>query len=252
MYIQSSKNARVKQWKKLDQRKEREKTQSYLIEGFHLVEEAIKSKADILEFLIQEDIDTPLLEEVDISKHRFLSEEAAKAIQQTETSQGIFAVIKMPTEKPITQVSAPYLFLDHVQDPGNVGTMIRTADAAGFEGVILGEGCADVYNDKTLRSAQGSHFHLAVFQEDLENMIHSFKKMNLPVYGTALDPKANSYQEVDPTGPFALIMGNEGQGMSDTLLSQTTANLYIPLKGQAESLNVGVAAGILMFSLWKN
>lgn len=251
MYIQSSKNTRIKQWKKLEQRKEREKTNTYLIEGFHLIEEAIKANAEIIEIMIQEEISTPLLEKVPQDKIVVLSQEAARAIRTTESSQGIFAVLAMNSPKEFKDIEAPYLFLDGVQDPGNVGTMIRTADAAGFEGVILGEGCADLYNDKTLRSAQGSHFHLNIQRQSMEEAIQFFRQHSFPVYGTALDPQAKVYTSVNPHSPFGLVMGNEGQGVREEVLAQTNANLYIPIKGRAESLNVGVAAGILMFSLWR-
>lgn len=251
MYIQSAKNTRVKQWKKLEQRKEREKTNTYMIEGFHLVEEAIKANASIIEIMVQEGISTPILENVPQDKIIVLSEEATKAIRTTESSQGIFAVLAMIPLQEIKDIHAPYLFLDGVQDPGNVGTMIRTADAAGFEGVVLGEGCADLYNDKTLRSAQGSHFHLNIQRQSIEEAILIFKHNSFPVYGTALDPQAKVYTSINRQSPFGLVMGNEGQGVRDEVLSQTDANLYIPIKGRAESLNVGVAAGVLMFALWK-
>lgn len=250
MYIQSSKNPRLKQWKKLEQRKEREKTQTYILEGVHLVEEALKAKAAIVEVMIHENFSSPLLDTLPPDKLITLSEEATAAIRTTEHSQGIFAVVQMDTPSEQEAIQAPYLFLDGVQDPGNVGTMIRTADAAGFAGVVLGDGCADLYNDKTLRSAQGSHFHLHIQKATIETAMASFQQKGLPVYGTALDPKAKVYTDVRPKGPFGLIMGNEGQGVRQDILDHTDQNLYIPIQGRAESLNVGVAAGILMFSLW--
>jgi len=251
MYIQSAKNERVKQWRKLTTKKEREKTRTYRIEGFHLVEEAIKSGANIKEIMIESDIETNLLKQFPEEKIFTLSPEAAQAVSGTETTQGIFAIIEMPEEQELEEITAPFLLLDQVQDPGNVGTMIRTADAAGFQGVILGEGSADVYNDKTLRSAQGSHFHLSLYRKDLNEILFFFKNKKIPIYGTALNKQAKSYRSLLPSDPFALIMGNEGNGMSEELLNQTTENLYIPILGEAESLNVGVAAGILMFSLWQ-
>ena len=99
---------------------------------------------------------------------------------------------------------------------------------------------------------QGSQFHLNLYEGDLAKWIEDFKMVNAPVYGTQLNPQAKSFRDVEPGKTFALIMGNEGQGMSEQLLSQTTANLYIPMRGQAESLNVAVSAGILMFQLNKN
>jgi len=139
--------------------------------------------------------------------------------------------------------------LDHVQDPGNVGTLIRTADAAGFSGVILGEGSADIYSTKVLRSMQGSHFHLPVVSANLFEVIDQLKKEKVPVYGTELNPAAITYTSIPESASVALILGNEGQGVQKELLTQTDQNVYIPLYGAAESLNVGVAGGILMYHI---
>ncbi|KPD01469.1 putative TrmH family tRNA/rRNA methyltransferase [Geobacillus sp. BCO2] len=140
------------------------------------------------------------------------------------------------------------LLIDAVQDPGNLGTMIRTADAAGIDAVILGEGCADLYNAKVVRATQGSLFHLPVVNGDLAQWIARFKEQGIPVYGTALE-KAVDYRTVPLSSSFALLVGNEGSGIRPELLGLTTENVYIPIYGQAESLNVAVAAGILLYSL---
>jgi TrmH family RNA methyltransferase len=138
--------------------------------------------------------------------------------------------------------------IDAVQDPGNVGTMIRTADAAGIDAVILGKGTADAYNPKTVRSAQGSHFHIPILKGDLSDWLRAFKSQKIPVYGTSLKDSV-TYNHVEPQSRFALIMGNEGSGLSQELLVKTDMNLKIPLLGQAESLNVAVATGILLYTL---
>ncbi|MGX7417518.1 TrmH family RNA methyltransferase [Carnobacterium gallinarum] len=248
--ILSTKNDRVKQWKKLQTKKGREKSGTYLIEGYHLLDEALKNQATLLAVIISEENQSnKLLLNEDIPQF-MISTEIAKQLSETETSQGIFAVIKMVSlTKENLDLTKPYLFLDNVQDPGNVGTMIRTADAAGFGGIVLGKGSVDLYNSKVLRSMQGSHFHLPIFQEDLTDWFALFKEHQIPVYGTELNEAAASYQTISPMDRFALVMGNEGNGMSESLLKATTKNLYIPIAGQAESLNVAVAAGILMFSL---
>ena len=142
-----------------------------------------------------------------------------------------------------------WLLLDKIQDPGNVGTLVRTADAAGFKGVVFGEGTADAYSPKVVRAMQGSQFHLEVLTGDLVEWTDALTANNLSVYGSQLNEAARSYREIESSTQFALIVGNEGQGMSDELAVKTTANLYIPIQGQAESLNVAIAGGILMFSL---
>lgn len=248
--IQSTKNQRVKDWKKLLKTKGRKKTGAFLVEGFHLVEEAIKANASIEQIIVREDlleVPFPLLKE----RTTIVSEEVAKELSDTETSQGIFAVIHKTSEVHVTEeIQAPFLFLDAVQDPGNVGTIIRSADAVGFQAVILGEETVDAYNPKTLRSAQGSHFHIDLIEQPLFESIEWFQNKGLPIYGTSLDKQALSYKEISPSDQFALIVGNEGAGVRPELLEKTTANLYIPIKGEAESLNVAIAASVLMFSLY--
>jgi TrmH family RNA methyltransferase len=126
--------------------------------------------------------------------------------------------------------------------------MIRTADAAGIDAVIVGKGSVDIYNPKVLRSAQGSHFHLPVISGDLTEWIDRLNEDDIPVYGTALE-NGSVFTEADSNEAFALLVGNEGSGVNKELLGKTTQNLYIPIYGKSESLNVAVAAGILLYFL---
>ena len=251
--ITSINNQQVKEWKKLHTKKERKKTQSYILEGYHLVEEALRfAKEDIKHIIVREDIlrnPEYLKLVIDPDFITTVSAQVANEISDTESNQGIFAVVSIPLAKEFDLIDKPFLLLDAVQDPGNVGTMIRTADAAGFQGVILGKGSVDLYNSKTLRSAQGSHFHLDVFEGDLNNYISEVKGQGLTVYGTALNEKAISYKEINEVNPFALIVGNEGSGISKEIMTLIDQNIYIPMKGQSESLNVAIAASIIMFHL---
>lgn len=247
--ILSKKNERVKKWKKLHTKKGRTQTDSYLIEGFHLVSEATQHQAEIKEFLVSEQVPEREYAAYPEEKVVIISKEIAEYLSDTETPQGVFAVIKKEEMSIPEDFKQPLLFLDNVQDPGNVGTMIRTADAAGFGGVVLGKGTVDLYNSKVLRSTQGSHFHFPVYDGDLMEWFEKLQHKGIPVYGTELNEEAVGYREIKAPEVFALVMGNEGKGMNKELLKQTTKNLYIPITGQAESLNVAVAAGILMFSL---
>ncbi|CAM3933842.1 RNA methyltransferase [Geobacillus stearothermophilus] len=243
--IESPKNARVKQWKKLLTKKGRDETGLFLIEGFHLVEEAVKSRAPLVELMVDERTAIPHGWDVSVPVV-IVTEAVMKAISSTETPQGIAAVCRqLPAELEGVKTA---LLIDAVQDPGNLGTMIRTADAAGIDAVILGEGCADVYNPKVVRATQGSLFHLPVVKGDLAQWIARFKEQGIPVYGTALE-NAVDYRTVPPSSSFALLVGNEGSGVRREWLEMTTETIYIPIYGQAESLNVAVAAGILLYSL---
>lgn len=253
MVIQSTKNERIKEWKKLHTKKGRSKTSQYIIEGDHLVEEAVLHNASIDNVIISEERERPIfLQDIPSEQIVSVSKNVAAYLAETETTQGIFAIISMDSNEKPSTLNGGYLFLDAVQDPGNVGTMIRTADSLGFSGVVLGVGTVDVYNEKTLRSAQGSHFHIDVWQGELEEWMDVFQAEKYPVYGTALDEKAVSIPQFTPPSTFALIMGSEGSGVGKKLLERTDANLYIPMRGQAESLNVAVAAGIVMYQLVEN
>jgi len=247
--ITSVKNQRVKNWKKLLTKKGRIKTNQYIIEGVHLIEEAIYFNSQIREIIIREDISTDHFVFPDNSAIVLVSKEVAREISDTETNQGIFATIEFEDDENSISFDNPVLLLDKIQDPGNVGTLIRTADAAGFSGVIIGNGTVDPYNPKTLRSAQGSHFHIPVISGLLKEWIKTLNSRSIPVYGTNLDENSISYKEIKRDNHFALIVGNEGNGVSEGILKLTDRNLHIPMKGKAESLNVAVAASILMFSL---
>ena len=247
-HIQSAKNPQVKQWKKLLTKKEREKTHTYLIEGFHLVEEALNHKEEILELIITEETNLPSSWDISNILLTYITPEISREISDTETAQGVFALCEMKETDISALENKKYLLLDAVQDPGNIGTMIRTADAAGIDAVILGKGTVDLYNPKVLRSAQGSHFHIDILTGDLKDWIGKLKSAGIPVYGTALEG-ASSFKEAEPGQAFALLMGNEGNGVSKELLGLTDQNLYIPIYGKSESLNVAVAAGILLYYL---
>ena len=251
--ITSVNNQQIKDWKKLHTRKERKKTNTYLVEGFHLVEEALTyNREAIQQLIVREDIltsDAYLAIRMHPRKVTTVSVQVAAELSETETNQGIFAVVSFETTDFPEMIDGPFLLLDAVQDPGNVGTMIRTADAAGFQGVVLGKGTVDLYNSKTLRSAQGSHFHIEVYDGDLSEFISRLKDQKVKIYGTALNEHAESYKTIDEKGLFALMVGNEGSGISYDMMALVDQNIYIPMKGQSESLNVAIAASILMFYL---
>ena len=250
--LTSIKNQHVKDWKKLATKKGREKFNAYLLDGWHLVEEALKSGRELTaligtaaELAAHEDIVARFPKVYEVTPA------ILNRVLDTVTPQGIAAIAPLPAHqfKPGMDLSGAWLFLDRVQDPGNVGTMIRTADAAGFAGVVVSHRSADLFSPKVVRSMQGSQFHLQLFTGDLTKWVADFTAAKIPVFGTQLNPQAKSYLDVEPRENFALIMGNEGHGMAADLLEQTTANLYIPMRGEAESLNVAVSAGILMFAL---
>lgn len=254
--ITSVHNQLIKDIKKLYTKKGRKKQNAYLLDGWHLVQEAIVAGSSFIHVLATKkayDQYQSALAALDVI---LISEEIAQSISQTKTPQGIFATVAIPETNeldPSDAVTAKHswLLLDGVQDPGNIGTMVRTADACGMDGVIFGQGCADMYHPKVIRAMQGSQFHLKLASGNLAAWVAGLKQNDVPVFGSELNEAAKDYRTVGQFEHFGLIMGNEGAGMQQSLLEATTKNLYIPIKGKAESLNVGVAAGVLMFALHK-
>ena len=240
--ITSKANSVVKNAKKLHQKKYRKS--AYLIEGWHLFEEAVQAGVTIEKVFALESYRDQLAA---FPQTVWVSEEILRDLADTQTPQGIVAVIQKEEVGLPDFSQGKFLFLEDVQDPGNVGTMIRTADAAGFTGVIVSDKSADIYSLKTLRSMQGSHFHLPIYRMPVATFIEEAKKSNLPILATTLSKESKDYRELSPLEDFVLVMGNEGQGISSIMAESADQLVHIGMKGRAESLNVAIAAGILMF-----
>ena len=240
--ITSKANSVVKNAKKLHQKKYRKS--AYLIEGWHLFEEAVQAGVTIEKIFALESYRDQL---VAFPQTIWVSEEILLDLADTQTPQGIVAVIQKEEVGLPDLHQGKYLFLEDVQDPGNVGTMIRTADAAGFTGVIVSDKSADIYSLKTLRSMQGSHFHLPIYRMPLVSFVEEAKKSNLPILATTLSRESKDYRELSSLENFVLVMGNEGQGISSVMAESADQLVHIGMKGRAESLDVAIAAGILMF-----
>ena len=240
--ITSKANSVVKNAKKLHQKKYRKS--AYLIEGWHLFEEAVQAGVRIEKIFALESYQDQLAA---FPQTVWVSEEILLDLADSQTPQGIVAIVQKEEVDLPDLHQGKFLFLEDVQDPGNVGTMIRTADAAGFTGVIVSDKSADIYSLKTLRSMQGSHFHLPIYRMPLATFVEEAKKSNLPILATTLSRESKDYRELSSLENFVLVMGNEGQGISSVMAESADQLVHIGMKGRAESLNVAVAAGILMF-----
>ena len=246
--ISSPKNEKIKDLVKLQTAKGRKKAGMYLLEGEHLVEEAIKEKAPMELILVTsnrlEDYQN-LLAHTDVQVI-VVSPDVFHKLSMTETTQGVLAVVKI-----VKQDSLPYsgrfIVLDAVQDPGNLGTIVRTADAAGFDAVVLGTGTVDLYNDKVIRSMQGSHFHIPVFQADLREYLSALKNQGVEVAVTALHRDSKDYSILQGKSDIVIVVGNEGQGVSSEVIELADVVVTIPMFGKAESLNVAIASALLMY-----
>ena len=242
--ITSKANSVVKNAKKLHQKKYRKS--SYLIEGWHLFEEAVQAGVTIEKIFALESYRDQL---AIFPQTVWVSEDILLDLADSQTPQGIVAVVQKEEVGQSDLSQGKFLFLEDVQDPGNVGTIIRTADAAGFTGVIVSDKSADIYSLKTLRSMQGSHFHLPIYRMSSQALLKAAKEAVIPVLATTLSKDSVDYRELPSIENFVLVMGNEGQGISPLMAESADQLVHISMKGQAESLNVAVAAGILIFNL---
>ncbi|MCQ2551005.1 MAG: RNA methyltransferase [Clostridia bacterium] len=248
--IESLDNRIIKQCIKLQTKKYRDQEGRYLLEGPNLVEEAIKNGAKVEAILVKEDFNFDYqIPDIDIY---FLGDRLFSKISLTDTPQGIMAIVKKqePELDSFLKEGGNVLVLDKLQDPGNVGTMIRTADAAGYYGVILVKGSIDVYSPKVVRSAAGSLFRVPImYVDDYEKLEEILETKTIVATGFNTD---TYYYDVDLTKDIALVIGNEGNGVDERLMEKADQVVKIPMAGNIESLNAAVAAGILMYERNRN
>jgi len=231
----------------LEKRKARRKEEKFVVEGPHLVEEA----AEFIDFVVYAERlpILPKLEDLDIDCYKVSKKEFAE-ISEVETPQWILAVVKQQKFelRDILKVANPLIVCCvEVQDPGNLGTIIRTADAVGASGVILSRGTVDLYNSKTVRSTMGSLFHLPIVQaDDIVDTLETLKKKNVKLVAADLKGK-NDYFLTDYRNSTAILVGNEGAGMPAGIVDLCDEIVKIPMPGQAESLNVGVSTAVVLY-----
>lgn len=247
--LSSVSNGRYKYIKALSQKKNRVKYGEYCVEGIKSAHDAVKSGKKVTAIVVSSDFyngksfDCP-----DKTELLVFETSVFNKLCDTQTPQGIIAVIK--TEEPENEPSLdkPYVYCDNVTDPGNAGTIIRTADAAGFGGVIFSEGCVDIYSPKTVRASMGSFFNTDIYTGKNTEYLKELKKRGFNLFGGALTENTVDYRTADFKNPTVLVVGNEANGISEEVL-KLCRSVKIPILGSAESLNVSVAAGILMYEL---
>jgi len=255
-YISSASNPRVKEWAKLLERKYREREGKFLLEGVHLVKEALDAgwPLEVVAFDEGSGVMEDFEEYLDGGQQDGpswipVSPEIIMKCSETGTPQPIFAVAlkRPPVEDLIIQTEhGLVVVLDGVQDPGNVGTIVRSAAASGATAVVLGKGTADLYNPKTIRSTMGALFHVPVLEADLNVLLPEAIEHGAAVIGTSLQAAQSCY-EYDFCHNVWLVFGNEGSGMSTHVSALVHKNIIIPMTGRAESLNVAMAATVLLF-----
>lgn len=255
--ITSSSNSLIKHVKSLHRKKTRWETNSFFVEGIRAVEETIISKAEIEFFLYSDSLfeskgGEELLTLINKNYQNVynITDKLFNDVSDTQNPQGIIAVVKFTTvslEEVILDKNNFLILLDKVQDPGNMGTIIRTADALGANAMIVAKGCVDVFSPKTIRATMGSIFHLPlVYQEDIEDIIATLKKNNIKIISTGLESSKPCY-DVNFQEDFVLVIGNEASGISQRVFEISDSIVNIPMSGDAESLNAAIASGIVMY-----
>lgn len=242
MVIESLDNKKIKNLRKLKQKKYRDKMKMYLIEGIHLVKEAYKSK-DLLEVILLSD------EKIDMDVNKvYVTKDVLKSLSELDTPYNIIGVCKYKDEDK--NYGNKILILDNVQDPGNLGTIIRSCVAFNVNTLILSEDTVDLYNSKVLRGSQGMNFHLNIIRRDIKSEIEKLKENNYKIYGTNVKDGIR-IKNVKDLKKYAIIMGNEGLGLKEEIKDLTDENIYIDMNSSCESLNVAVATSIILYELNK-
>jgi RNA methyltransferase, TrmH family len=249
--ITSTQNEKIKRVHALqNQTKARRKEQRIVLEGVRLVRDAVES-GHRPEFVLNTPDAPPELLQL-ISRRNadllLVSEDVMRHVSDTENPQSVLGVFPTP-EPAMPDTPTAILILDAIRDPGNLGGILRTAAAAGVQAVILSPDCADPYNPKALRGGMGAHFRIPVIDNATWEEIREYCR-DLSVY-LADYPGDIPYNEADWSSPWALIIGSEAHGASPDAEQLATQRLFIPMAADTESLNAGVAAGVILFEAWR-
>lgn len=242
MLYTSTQNEKIKNLRKLNNKKFRDENSLFLIEGEHLVLEAYK-KGYLKELLLEEN--TSLSINVPTS---YLTRNVMKFISELDNPSNIMGVCTKLIEQE--ELGNKILVLDNVQDPGNLGTIIRSAVAFNIDTIILSDDTVDLYNSKVIRASQGMIFKINIVRKSLLEVIPNLKKQGYKIYTTNVK-NGKSLKNVEKVSKFAIIMGNEGLGVKESISSLADDFLYIDMAKDCESLNVAVAASIILYELDK-
>lgn len=251
--ITSKDNEKVKYIKKLKEKKYRDENGKFLVEGIKMLEEALKENADIDTIIICEEcikrevLDTKFLYEIADKECIYVTEKIFNSLTDVVNPQGILAVInKSKKAKEIKYNEDFILVLDNIQDPGNMGTILRTLDSINISQIVISKNSTDVYNPKVIRSTMGAIFRVNIIVSDnLVDTIEEIKKQKYKVLATSLKGAKNIYDiNFKKT---AVVIGNEANGVSNEVLEKVDTHIKIPMLGRTESLNASVAASVIMY-----
>ncbi len=241
MVYRSLDNKKIKQIKKLRQKKYRDETNLFLVEGEHIIEEALKSNC--LKSVIIEENTTSKITKDNI----YVSDKVMKHLSELDNYYPMIGICFKPKKQ---KIGKRVLVLDNIQDPGNLGTIIRSAVAFNFDTIILSPDTVDLYNSKVIRASQGMLFHLNIIINDLFFEVTKLKEQDYKIIGTKVDV-GTDISEFSKLDKLVLIMGNEGQGVKEEVLSLCDFYAHIKMSNSCESLNVAIATSIMLYELSK-
>ena len=241
MLITSTNNDHIKELCKLNDKKYRDVSNTFLVETKHLVLEAFKAGI-IKELILEKDELFPL----DVPNITYVTKQILKKLSKTTNPSNVMAVVEKIKEPD--SIGEKVLILDHIQDPGNLGTIIRSAVAFNIDTIVISPDSVDIYNPKVVRSNQGMMFHTNIIITDTEKLIKELKEKDYKIIGTKVT-NGKDVKEASIYSHFALIIGNEGKGISDNIEKLCDEFLYIKMNDKCESLNASVAASILLYEI---
>ena len=235
--IESVNNEKIKKYSKLLNKKYRDEMRLYLISTDHLVKEAIKKDIIVEIFLLEGN-------ENKYGNVTYVTKSVMRKLSNLTTLPNVVAVVKKENEK---EIKGNVILLDGLQDPGNVGTIIRSAVAFNIDTIIVGDNTVDIYNEKVLRASEGMLYNVNIIKNNLIDSIKYLKQNNYTIIGTKVDGGKN-IKEIN-VEKYAFVVGNEGNGISDEVLNLCDEYVYINMNKSCESLNVGVASSIIMYEI---
>ena len=221
-------------------KKYRDEEDKFLVEGEHLVEEAYRDGV-LLEVVQTDDYNGSFDVET-----TYVTYDVIRKLSNTQNPQRVIGVCKKLDEK---KYGNKIVILEDLQDPGNLGTIIRSSVAFNVDTIVVSSNTVDIYNDKVLRSSEGMLFHINIIKRDIDTFIDELHNEGYVVYGTKVDGGTN-LKEVTGNEKMAIVMGNEGAGVKDSTLDKCDEYVYIPMNSNCESLNVGVATSIILYELF--
>lgn len=256
--ISSTSNRQIKNIIQLQKKpKSRMEQGAFVIEGIKMFEESLEYGTIIKAYIMEsfyEEINAKNPDYFQGFSYEVVANTVFKEMSETLTPQGILAIVKMPSyslEPILSQEDANLILLEDIRDPGNLGTIVRTAEGAGFTGIILSKTSVDMYNPKVIRSTMGAIYRMPfIYTEDFLNTMEQIKSNHIPIYAAHLLGE-KYYDEVQYERKCAILIGNEANGLTDECAQKASKYVKIPMAGKVESLNAAIAASILMYEIYR-